>query len=71
MIKYINNANPNAVMGIIKTKEVKKMNLEEEIVKMRLEKTEVDITSYDLPHNFWLIKILPITDAILSLKPLV
>ena len=34
MIKYINNANPNAVMGIIKTKEVKKMNLEE----MRLEK---------------------------------
>ena len=34
MIKYINNANPNAVMGIIKTKEVKKMNLEEEIVKM-------------------------------------
>ncbi len=34
MIKYINNANPNAVMGIIKTKDVKKVNLEEEIVKM-------------------------------------
>lgn len=34
MIKYINNANPNCVMGVIKNQKVTKMNLEEEIGKM-------------------------------------